>query len=379
MTCHICNGNDLINFPESKNLSYVSSDVNPTGTGCEIIFCQACGAVQKKIDPYWNEQVRNIYETYKVFSPSSGRKVQLHSESGPPYLGFYVQKLVEVIKRHIDPSAVGSFLDFGCGNGALLKEFHGQFQHWRLEGSELQEGMRSHVCSIPGVKEFHSGYEPEIKTLFDVISLSHVLEHLVDPVSTLKKLSNNLKENGLLIIGVPNLRTSPFDLIITDHCSHYTIESLVNLAQLAGFYLKTVDDKSINKEIIAIFVKKQVANAPLMPPLEGTQGEVKNFISRLIDIKSRVSLYSSQSRPIGIFGSSIAACFVAQNMPIEFDFFIDEDNDRVGLTLMNKPILSIKDVPFESELIFPLPVEIIQGILPKFASSNMRVYSTYGS
>lgn len=44
------------------------------------------------------------------------------------------------------------------------------------------------------------------KDYFDVIICGDVLEHLTDPWDTMKKLHKHLKQNGVIIISVPNIR-----------------------------------------------------------------------------------------------------------------------------------------------------------------------------
>ncbi len=44
------------------------------------------------------------------------------------------------------------------------------------------------------------------KDYFDVIICGDVLEHLVDPWNTLRKLHKHLKQNGVIIISIPNFR-----------------------------------------------------------------------------------------------------------------------------------------------------------------------------
>jgi SAM-dependent methyltransferase len=42
---------------------------------------------------------------------------------------------------------------------------------------------------------------------FDYISLVHVLEHMHDPMMTLKEICRILKRDGLLVVGVPNFES----------------------------------------------------------------------------------------------------------------------------------------------------------------------------
>ena len=46
--------------------------------------------------------------------------------------------------------------------------------------------------------------EKKIRTKFDYILFSHVIEHLKNPIFVLKKLRTILKKNGTLLIETPN-------------------------------------------------------------------------------------------------------------------------------------------------------------------------------
>ena len=45
--------------------------------------------------------------------------------------------------------------------------------------------------------------------VFDVIWMSHVLEHLIEPTKFLKRIKNNLKNDGIFFIEVPNCEYEP--------------------------------------------------------------------------------------------------------------------------------------------------------------------------
>ena len=55
-----------------------------------------------------------------------------------------------------------------------------------------------------------------IKEKFDLIILSHSLEHLIDPVKDLKLLSSKLSETGKIIVQIPDYQNNPYDLIVYD-------------------------------------------------------------------------------------------------------------------------------------------------------------------
>ena len=98
-------------------------------------------------------------------------------------------------------------LDVGCGTGSLAKEMNKN--HCEVTGIELDDDsadvaqmyckvlIRGDVESIELDKEFYN--------YFDVIIFADVLEHLKDPSSVLKRFIKYLKDDGFLIISLPNI------------------------------------------------------------------------------------------------------------------------------------------------------------------------------
>ncbi|MBW6415016.1 class I SAM-dependent methyltransferase [Methylacidiphilum fumariolicum] len=97
----------------------------------------------------------------------------------------------------------GKILDVGCGNGQFLY-FMKELQ-WEVEGIE-PDPLAARKVIENGIKVIQSTIE-EVdlsKDTYDAITLSHVIEHLRDPVSIIKKLVSALKPGGKLISISPN-------------------------------------------------------------------------------------------------------------------------------------------------------------------------------
>lgn len=99
-----------------------------------------------------------------------------------------------------------NLLDVGCGTGDFLQI--AQKHNWTVSGIEPNNKARQ----IANLKTNNSAYNTEQllefpKHSFDVISLWHVLEHLPNLNEHLSILKSLLKENGTLIIAVPNYKS----------------------------------------------------------------------------------------------------------------------------------------------------------------------------
>jgi len=98
----------------------------------------------------------------------------------------------------------GRLLDIGCGSGKLLSLE--KRLGWEVYGVELEEKKASYAREVRDLNVITGDFKDiEYKSdFFDVISLRHVLEHLINPLVDLKKIREILKPGGLLVIRVPN-------------------------------------------------------------------------------------------------------------------------------------------------------------------------------
>jgi 2-polyprenyl-3-methyl-5-hydroxy-6-metoxy-1,4-benzoquinol methylase len=97
-----------------------------------------------------------------------------------------------------------SILDIGCGTGEFLAM--AKSENWATFGVEpnLQAREKTNLKKINVV----ASLEDLEHQKFNVISLWHVLEHLPDLQNQIKKISALLKEEGTLIIAVPNFKSN---------------------------------------------------------------------------------------------------------------------------------------------------------------------------
>jgi 2-polyprenyl-3-methyl-5-hydroxy-6-metoxy-1,4-benzoquinol methylase len=101
-------------------------------------------------------------------------------------------------------------LEIGAGNCETLVEIK------RLKLAEEVTGIE--LVPLPGSQQENPGIDRLItadiekidrelpENYFDVIICGDVLEHLVDPWRTMKKIYKYLKEDGILITSMPNIR-----------------------------------------------------------------------------------------------------------------------------------------------------------------------------
>jgi SAM-dependent methyltransferase len=110
----------------------------------------------------------------------------------------------DFIKRHTSRSD-GRMLDLGCGDGTIL--WLAQQDGWQVQGVELFAEHAKLVRETLGFDVAASditAYEG-VRDAWDCVVLTHVLEHLPDPVGALRKIRSLLKPGGVGVLEFPNI------------------------------------------------------------------------------------------------------------------------------------------------------------------------------
>jgi len=122
-------------------------------------------------------------------------------------LGFFppLRELARSSCLWLDINKKGKLLDVGCGNGlfpAYMKEFG-----WTVCGidpdSRAANFARNHFGIEVTVGNLRKGVFPE--NSFDAVTINHVIEHVHDPVETIKEAWRVLKKDGCLVITTLNM------------------------------------------------------------------------------------------------------------------------------------------------------------------------------
>ncbi|MEM7466136.1 MAG: methyltransferase domain-containing protein [Pseudomonadota bacterium] len=347
--CHICDSKQTKGIAGLSEFGQVSSDCRPWPRGAELIHCEKCGTVQKVLTDAWQKDIEKIYAEYQIYPQASGAEQKSFDLSDGSALSRSAKILLQFSKHHQVPAA-GKMLDFGCGNGAMLSSFGNAYPQWDLSGMEFGDKYRDHIMAFPGVSAFYDGQVDEVPEGFDVITLIHSLEHVPHPIELLKTLESKLAPQGMLIIQVPYFAENPFDLLVADHCSHFTPESLENLACRAGLKIEVLSSSWVPRELSMVVTRaSETIGVPIASGSDLTLGE-----RQLAWLDSLVTEIENIETPeIGIFGASIAATWVASMTKKNVAFFLDEDPTRIGHQHLGAPIISPSDCPAGARVVLP--------------------------
>lgn len=166
----------------------------------EYWACSGCGLVFA--DPIPVSLIPDFYRCYSTHLLEDG-----HDGNG------IFWRIVEALAPSVDRN--GAFekfdiakdarvLDFGCGSGRFIVQLMSS-SYCNVAGCDFDPKVAA--ISIPGLR-FFQGIDSLVNERFDVITLNYVIEHLPDPVGTLRQLVGHLAEGGFIYIRTPNVMSS---------------------------------------------------------------------------------------------------------------------------------------------------------------------------
>jgi 2-polyprenyl-3-methyl-5-hydroxy-6-metoxy-1,4-benzoquinol methylase len=148
-------------------------------------------------------------------------------------------KLQKILKL----KETGRILDIGCGTGEFLNIM--QQTGWETFGVEKDQAAvdfasSAYKLNIKAGELADAGFGAK---QFDVITMWHVLEHVYFPVVEMERIRNLLKNDGILLIALPNIaspdaqfyRQNWVALDAPRHLTHFTKKNMEDLCKRTGF------------------------------------------------------------------------------------------------------------------------------------------------
>jgi len=198
-------------------------------------------------------QVVNIVKEMAVGSEQEKRRQQSflwqRSSEFPDYnsiLAFFQAQSV------LENAHGNSLLDLACGDGTITAMLSAKFK--RVVGVDASTSHLIKAKERCPKAEFKESLIETLETgeRFDVITMLNILEHVIDPVLALQRAASFLREDGILIVHVPNAlavnrviarimgtltdeyELSPYDIDVAGHRRSYDMRSLAHDFRSAG-------------------------------------------------------------------------------------------------------------------------------------------------
>lgn len=241
--CPICTGNDsALIYTSTLSTEISSSNIpNPYSAHYQINQCNGCSLLFSS--PILDDDGVNA-----LYTESEEGNVTLGEEDNVRYTMCNYYKL---IKPHLLEKT--RVLDIGCDVGYFLEAAMND-GFFNLYGLEPTKPAREVSAKLPNSTISEKFYEEiEYPTAhFDLISMIHVLDHLVNPAIALRKAKMELRNGGLMFAVVHNSKSllaiimgEKFPVYNLYHHYFFTKKTLRKLLESQGFQvIKVVSTKN---------------------------------------------------------------------------------------------------------------------------------------
>lgn len=231
-SCLICASTDLRGITTNRNF------------GINIIQCNGCGFVQSE---FVSDRALESYYRHFYRGQLDAQGLAAHREKGCAQARGQMAYLLE----QRPGLKVERALDYGTAEGSLGHELRSIAD--KVWVTEMDPQFVALLRQDPALtliehKELAAG---AFDNFFDLVSISHVLEHLTDPYEAMDMFASTLRPGGLLLVDIPNeVRLLERGFQAKGHLSYFTKDSFARFVDAHGGF-DLIEIRTCNREVDA--------------------------------------------------------------------------------------------------------------------------------
>lgn len=208
--------------------------VSPYNSNPRVISVRSFDALTKILQKVLNKET--LLSNYSIDTKTES------SESNIAVKGYFNDHRWDLFS--LVPQNANSILDIGCGDGWLARQLK-LTRTCSVTGIEMNTSSGEKASKILNkvfIQDIEQFSFPFTKKSFDCIILGDILEHLKNPWGILQKLVWFLKDDGFIIISIPNIGHYTTLLSLFKGKFEYTNEGILDKTHLRFFTLQGICD-----------------------------------------------------------------------------------------------------------------------------------------
>jgi SAM-dependent methyltransferase len=230
--CPVCDGRRAEIVHAQR---FVLADDKKLTSSYNVVACLACGAAFADT-PVTQQEYDELYARRSRYAAGPAA----HATTGDRDVTRFREMAAAIAE--VAPDTDRRILDVGCANGQMLAAL-AERGYTSLTGVDPSPSCVRQAQAIPGATAFVGSLSemPAGAGHFDVVVLSHVLEHVREVKPALASLERFMTDQALVYVEVPDASRyaefawSPFQDFNSEHINHFSLVSLDNLLRQAGF------------------------------------------------------------------------------------------------------------------------------------------------
>ena len=354
-----------------KHIEYVDRNCDVCGSGSldQIMACTT--KARTRSDSYlWkisNVVCRDCGFAFVSPAPSQESLVEYYTDCFPYFPGeaieFSTENRLALLRRHIRPNSRPRFVEVGSNaTDPFQQALSGLVSDYR--SVELNNDCASDFASLQSLPP----------SSVDILGAYFVLEHVVNPGECLSLMARSLKQNGILVIEVPNLYIYPINpagIVWYEHTNHFSPRTLAALAEANGLELVEISYQECSRPygFAAVFSKSAQRREARPSPNNSeyqiakacmTEGAslIQDYHAQLSEVREKIRWAAQAERPIVLWAAN--------------KFCIDL---LEGMELPPSAVI-VDDTPGKRDYLHPLTVHRPEEVNDSILRANLFVISS---
>jgi len=243
----------------------------------DIMRCSTCNLVYAGVT---EEDIENAYEAdyYKSVYPDYESDKNIHDINN--------NDLLRKVEKHFSP---GTLIEIGSAFGFFLEA--ASKRSWKASGYETSKYASEIAC-----KKFQQDVKnidflkADIQEKVDIVCMFDTIEHLLQPSLFIKKISNQLKDGGGLVVTTGDISSwiarfsgAKWRMIVPPlHVYYYSRVTITRLLEQYGFKILSIRNESKYQNLNSIFKVQFGIDKKYVPqiPVKVNLGDIMQVIAQ---------------------------------------------------------------------------------------------------
>lgn len=274
----------------------------------------------------------------------------------------------------------GRAFQVGCSNGYTLSAFR-DTGGWHVNGIDPSSAAADIARKLYGLTIRTGLFEDvALDSTYDLVIATHILEHLMDPVKSLRKMFGLLRDDGLMLVEVPCLTRPglwPNGYFSFEHLNYFSEVSLRNCLEAAGFEVVAQEILyDVDQYPIICLGARRAESRPVQwqNDFSGACSVVQEYVEREHRegwgrISEMLTRELAAPGRVVVWGAGIHTSQLFAKTPIldlcHIKGVVDSDPQKWGKTISDIPIFSPADIEPSPDLVVVISTCASEGEVHK--------------
>ncbi len=363
MLCNICGSPLGTPVYEALAGSSLTSLCERRDEQVRVWFCEGCGHLRGEC----LRDERHYYQVdYRILLDSDDEDQIYEVRDG--HITYRTDHQIKTLQNRVDLSFNAKLLDYGCAKGSMVVRLlaaRPDLQVHLFDVSPIYRERWRHI--VPDNQQAVVDTPTDWLGRFDVVTSFFALEHISEPLDTVRRVASLLTPEGVFYGIVPDTFGNVADLVVIDHVNHFTSPSLHRMLRDSGFR-QIVIENDVHRGALVFRATKSGELSP-MPVINSLDSQVASLASYWQSVNDSISHAEANlaGRSAAIYGSGFYGTYILNSLrnPNAVRCILDVSPFRQGKSIFGTPIVAPESLPLNVH-------DLFIGLNPAIARSSVE-------